>query len=67
MLKVITASFLFSPLFVLAGCKKQQKCDPADSRAVCEQFQQCMRSETSTEVCRTAEQDANKLDKSGKH
>lgn len=67
MLKVITASLLFSSLLAMAGCKKQQACDPADSRAVCEQFQQCMRSETSTEVCRTAERDANKLDQPSKH
>jgi hypothetical protein len=67
MLKVITAFLLFPSFLAMAGCKKQQACDAADSRAVCEQFQQCMRSETSTQVCRTAEQDANKLDRRSKH
>jgi hypothetical protein len=51
----------------LSGCKKHVACDPADSRAVCEQFQQCLRSDTSTEVCKMAEQDANKLDNRNKH
>ena len=67
MLKVPTAASLLVISLLLAGCKRKAACDPADSRAVCEQFQQCLGSDTSTEVCRTAEQDANKLDQHGKH
>jgi hypothetical protein len=51
------------PILLLAGCKKQIKCDPADSEATCKGFQDCLRSDTSTEVCRMAEQDANKIGK----
>lgn len=58
---------LFSTLVVLCGCKKQIACDPADSQAVCKGFQQCLRSDTSAEVCRMGEQDANKIEKGNKH
>lgn len=64
---IVIAATLFSTLLVLPGCKKQIACNPADSDAVCKQFQQCLRSDTSTEVCKMAEQDANKLDQRGKH
>lgn len=56
---VITSLFIL----LIAGCKKQATCDPADSEAVCKGFQDCLRSDTSAEVCRTAEQDANKIGK----
>jgi hypothetical protein len=62
-----TAVALLFTLLVLCGCKKHVACDPADSEAVCKQFQQCLRSDTSTEVCRMGEQDANKIEKSSKH
>jgi hypothetical protein len=62
----IAAALVFTLLF-LAGCERHVACDPADSEAVCKQFQQCLRSDTSTEVCKMAEQDANKLDQRGKH
>ncbi len=58
---------LLSTLAVLSGCKKQIACDPADSQAVCKAFQQCLRSDTSAEVCRMGEQDANKIEKGNKH
>jgi hypothetical protein len=58
-------TLVFTLLF-LSGCKKHVACDPADSGAVCKQFQQCLRSDTSTEVCKMGEQDANKIEK-GKH
>jgi len=64
---IVVTVVLLSTLAVLCGCKKQVACDPADSDAVCKQFQQCLRSDTSTEVCKMAEQDANKLDQRGKH
>ncbi len=67
MRKIAAAFSLFSALIVFAGCKKQIACDPADSEAVCKQFQQCLRSDTSAEVCRMGERDANNLDKGPKH
>jgi hypothetical protein len=66
MRRIILAAALLSTLFFFS-CKKQIACDPADSEAVCKAFQQCLRSDTSMEVCRTGEQDANKLEKNKKH
>jgi hypothetical protein len=66
MRRIIIAGTLLSTLFILS-CKKQIACDPADSEAVCKAFQQCLRSDTSTEVCRMGEQDANNLEKNKKH
>jgi len=62
-MRKIAIAALFSTLLVLPGCKKHVACDPADSDAVCKGFQQCLRSDTSAEVCRMLEQDANKVDK----
>ena len=67
MRRVTVTVLLLSTLVVLLGCKKQVACDPADSAAVCKGFQQCLRSDTSTEVCRMGEQDANKIEKGNKH
>jgi hypothetical protein len=64
--RIIITVALLSTL-TLFGCKKQIACDPADSEAVCKAFQQCLRSDTSAEVCRMGEQDANKLEKNKKH
>lgn len=58
---------MFSALLVLSGCKKQIACDPADLDAVCKEFKQCLRSDTSAEVCRMVEQDANKIGKGASH
>jgi hypothetical protein len=58
---------LLSTLAVLSGCKNQVACEPVDSQAVCKGFQECLRSDTSAEVCRMAEQDANKIEKGNKH
>jgi len=65
MRRIILAAALLSTLFFFS-CKKQIACDPADSEAVCKAFQQCLRSDTSTEVCRTGEQDANRQQESHK-
>lgn len=54
---------VISTLILLFGCKKQVACDPADSDAVCKQFQQCLHSDTSQEVCQEGERDANRIDK----
>ena len=67
MRRIIVAVALLSILILLPGCKKQIACDPADSEAVCKAFQQCLHSDTSAEVCRMGEQDANKLEKNKKH
>lgn len=56
-----------STLLALAGCKQHVACDPEDSEAVCKGFQDCLRSETSAEVCRSAEKDANKIGKNASH
>jgi hypothetical protein len=67
-MRLITVTvLLLSGLAVMSGCKKQLACDPADSEAVCKGFQQCLRSDTSAEVCRMGEQDANKIEKGNKH
>src|SRR5271156_4886492 len=58
MRRIIVAIALLVNLVVLPGCKKQVACDPADSDEVCKAFQQCLRSDTSVEVCRMGEQDA---------
>jgi uncharacterized protein YgiB involved in biofilm formation len=65
--RIAFAALLFIALLLLPGCKKKVACDPADSDAVCKGFQQCLRSDTSAEVCRMAEQDANKIEKGNKH
>jgi hypothetical protein len=62
----VTAALL-STLLLVAACTKQIACDPVDSQAVCKGFQQCLRSDTSAEVCRMGEQDANKIEKGNKH
>ena len=65
--RIVFAAVLLAALLLLPGCKKKVVCDPADSDAVCKGFQQCLRSDTSAEVCRMAEQDANRIEKSNKH
>ena len=67
MRRIIVAIAMFANLVALPGCKKQVACDPVDSDEVCKAFQQCLRSNTSAEVCRLGEQDANKLDENKKH
>jgi hypothetical protein len=67
-MRPIAVTFLLLvTLTMLPGCKKKLACDPADSEAVCKGFQQCLRSDTSAEVCRMAEQDANKIQKGTIH
>ena len=65
--RIAFAALLLIALLLLPGCKKKGACDTADSEAVCKGFQQCLRSDTSTEVCRMAEQDANRIEKGNKH
>ena len=60
---IATITVLVSMLF-LSGCKKQEKCAAGDSQEVCKLFQQCLKSNTSTQVCRMGEQDANSVQKS---
>ena len=62
--------FLFTALatsllmLTFTGCKKQEKCAAGDSPEVCKMFQECLKSNTSAQVCRMGEQDANKVQKS---
>jgi hypothetical protein len=65
--RIVFVAVLLIALLLLPGCKKRMACDPADSDAVCKGFQQCLRSNTSAEVCRMAEQDANRIEKGNKH
>ena len=67
MRRLVIILSLVSTVLNLQGCKKQFACDPADSDAVCKAFQQCLQSDTSAEVCRIGEQDANKIEKGNKH
>jgi uncharacterized protein YgiB involved in biofilm formation len=67
MRRITIAFALCTTVFWLSGCKKKIACDPADSDAVCKGFQECLRSDTSTEVCRQAEKDANNMDKGASH
>ena len=67
MRRIVVILSLLSTVLILQGCKKQFACDPADSDAVCKGFQQCLRSDTSAEVCRMGEKDANKIEKGNKH
>lgn len=55
---ILVSTLLFT------GCKKQEKCAAGDSPAVCKVFQECLKSNTSAEVCRMGEQDANSVRKS---
>ena len=63
MQKTAAVLLTLSVLLLLPGCRKPAACDPADSAAVCRGFQQCLRSDTSVEVCRMGEQDANRIEK----
>jgi hypothetical protein len=45
---------------VFTGCKKKEQCASGDSPEVCKAVQECFASDTSTDVCREAEKDANK-------
>ena len=67
MRRLVATLSLLSAVLILQGCKKEFACDPADSDAVCKVFQQCLRSDTSAEVCRMGEKDANKVEKGNKH
>jgi hypothetical protein len=65
--RIVFAVVLPSALCLLPGCKRKEARDRADSDAVCKGFQQCLRTDTSTEVSRMGEQDANKIGKGNKH
>lgn len=52
---VITALIV---IVACVGCKKQEQCAAADTPQVCRAFQDCLKSDTSTQVCRMGEQDA---------
>jgi uncharacterized protein YgiB involved in biofilm formation len=47
-------------MIAFTGCKKQENCAAGDSAEVCNAFQECLKSNTSAEVCRLGEQDASR-------
>jgi hypothetical protein len=58
-----TSAFLSLATVTFIGCKKPpQQCALGDSPAVCQAAQACFKSDTSLEVCREAERDANSVD-----
>ena len=59
----IATIFILASTLFFSGCKKQEKCAAGDSPQVCKAFQDCLKSNTSTEVCRMGEQDANGIEK----
>lgn len=59
---IATIAILVS-VSLFTGCKKQEQCAAGDSPQVCKAFQDCLKSNTSTEVCRMGEQDANSIEK----
>ena len=47
-------------MIVFTGCKTPEKCAAGDTAEVCNAFQECLKSNTSAEVCRLGEQDASR-------
>ena len=60
---LFAATIIFSVTVTVVGCKKPvEQCAPGDSPAVCQQVQKCFQSDTSVEVCREGEKDANAVE-----
>jgi hypothetical protein len=60
---LVATVILVSATVTVIGCKKPvEQCAPGDSPAVCEQVQKCFQSDTSVEVCREGEKDANAVE-----
>jgi hypothetical protein len=57
-LKSLVAVSALIIFLACASCKKQEQCAAGDTPQVCKAFQDCLKSDTSTEVCRMGEQDA---------
>ena len=63
---ILTVAIVVGASVAISGCKKQERCAPGDSPAVCKVVQQCFRSDTSVEVCREAEKEANAIESTKK-
>jgi hypothetical protein len=60
---LFAATIIFSVTVTVVGCKKPvEQCAPGDSPGVCQQVQKCFQSDTSVEVCREGEKDANAVE-----
>jgi hypothetical protein len=67
MFRPIFAVVLIVGTLVMSGCRKKEQCAAGDSPAVCEGFQECLRSNVATTVCRQAETDATQIQNSKPH
>jgi type IV secretion system protein TrbI len=54
-----TSIAILALVIVFTGCKKQEQCAAGDTPEVCKAVQECFASDTSIEVCRIGEKDAN--------
>jgi hypothetical protein len=63
---ILAVAIVVGASVTISGCKKQERCAPGDSPAVCKVVQQCFRSGTSVEVCREAEKEANAIESTKK-
>ena len=64
---ILAVAILVGATVTISGCKKQERCAPDDSPAVCKEVQKCFQSGTSVEVCREAEKEANAIESNKKH
>lgn len=54
-----TSIAILALVIVFTGCKKKEQCAAGDTPEVCKAVQECFASDTSVEVCRIGEKDAN--------
>jgi hypothetical protein len=59
----VCRAYMLVALVALFGCRSHHSCDPADSKALCIQVQNCYDSGASPFACREAEKDALQLAK----
>jgi hypothetical protein len=64
MFRHIFAVVLVVGTLVTSGCRQEEQCAAGDSPAVCRGFQECLRSNVATTVCRQAERDATQIQNS---
>jgi len=59
---ILAVAIVVGASVTIGGCKKQERCAPDDSAAVCKEVQKCFQSGTSTVVCREGEKDAKSVE-----
>jgi uncharacterized protein YgiB involved in biofilm formation len=64
---ILAVAIVVGASVTIGGCKKQERCAPDDSAAVCKEVQKCFESGTSVEVCREGEKEANAIESTRKH